>query len=93
MKCIGGTWHGRDAPDWVQHLVVAGQREISLEEVPPEAYQPAWSEPEPPKGPGRIETYVVRTWRMNDREPFKFLAIKGKDRDWIESMAWPIFRA
>jgi hypothetical protein len=91
VKFVGGTHHGREAPEWVQHLVVAGVKTIDIEAVRPSpGWQPAWAEPQTPTEPV-IETYVVRTWRMYGVAPFKFLAIAGKDRAYIESLAWPLF--
>jgi hypothetical protein len=40
MKFVGGTRHSQDAPDWVRHLVVAGQREFDIEEHTPGGWQP-----------------------------------------------------
>ena len=87
MKFVGGTRHSQDAPDWVLHLVVAGQREFDIEEHRASGWNQAFDEGEP-----RLETYVVRTWNTADGRRFKFLAIAGKDRNYIESMAAPLFK-
>jgi hypothetical protein len=58
--------------------------------IPSPGWQPDRTEPEAPTEPV-VETYVVRTWRMYDTKPFKFLAIAGRDRAYIESLAWPLF--
>ena len=41
----------------------------------------------------RTERYVVRTWNTADGRRFRFLAIAGKDRKYIKSMAAPLFHA
>jgi hypothetical protein len=68
----------------VQHLVVAGWKEIE------QADNAGWQPCERPKPP--IERYLVRTWTMADQRRFKFLTIAGKDRDYIESLAAPMIR-
>lgn len=88
MKFVGGSRHSRDAPDWVVHLVVAGQLEVDVEELD---LNPGFGAA--PRRDLRVETYVVRTWRTYGCEPFKFLAIadRADDRAYIESLAWPLF--
>lgn len=94
MTFVGGTWHSLEAPMWVQQLVLGGWVEIRIPERQPETpYRPAWAEPEQPKQDSHVETYVVRTWNTNDQAPFKFLAIAGRDRNYIESLAWKVFKA
>jgi len=82
MKFIGGTRHSQDAPEWVRALVIAGQREVDIEE-----HTSGGAEPPTPQ---RIERYVVRTWTAVDGRRFKFLAIAGKGRHYIELMAAPL---
>jgi hypothetical protein len=88
MKFVGGSRHGQDAPDWVRALAVAGQREFNIEEHRASGWNQAFDEATP-----SLETYVVRTWTTADGRRFRFLAITGKDRNHIESMAAPMFRA
>ncbi|MFL6664772.1 MAG: hypothetical protein ACJ8G7_21560 [Rhizobacter sp.] len=88
MKFIGGTHHGQEAPDWVQHLVVAGWVEI---EMPKRSAGGGWG-PAPQTKP-ELERYVVRTWTTMDGQRFKFLAEAERDRAYLESIALPLFKA
>jgi len=73
---------------WVQQLVLGGETSIDIEEHDAGGgWQPGGA---PVKAPV-VETYVVRTWRMYGEVPFKFLAIAGRDRTYVESLAWPLF--
>lgn len=86
MKFIGGSRNGSDAPMWVQQLVLGGWKSVELEEVD----NGGWGGR---PGARPVETYHVRSWHFSDgRAPVKFLAIAGKDRDYIESLAAPMFR-
>jgi hypothetical protein len=85
MKFVGSSHNGSDAPLWVQQLVLAGWAEIEIEEID----NSGWSPGERPRP--TIERYEVRTWTTADQRRFKFLAIAGKDRDYIESLASPMF--
>jgi hypothetical protein len=85
MKFVGGTRSGSDAPTWVQQLVLAGWKEVEVEQVDNAGWSPE-GRAKPP-----TERYLVRTWTTADQQRFKFLAIAGKDRDYIESVAAPMF--
>ena len=89
MKFIGGTHHNRDAPMWVKQLVLGGATTIDIEEFH-EASSWVPNASAPNGKTYRVETYRVERWHSPGHDDITFLAIAGKDRDYIESLARPV---